>query len=191
MHPNAAFRMDEAAMRDFVVEEGFGMLFATTPEGPRVAQVPVVLGDDGHLRFHLARTNALTPHLDGTTALFVASGPHAYVSPTWYGAGPDEVPTWNYVSVEVEGTVRPIDRAGLIQQVEAMAADYESHPHWRLEQVAAHKAEAMLGAIRGFELVPEAWRGTAKLSQNKPQAVRERVIAALGDHPLADRMRTA
>ncbi|WP_230770881.1 FMN-binding negative transcriptional regulator [Sphingomonas sp. Leaf4] len=191
MHPNAAFHMDEAAARDFVAHEGFGSLFAVTPDGPRVAQVPVVIDGDGTLRFHLANANALTPHLAGTRALFVAGGPHAYVSPTWYAAGPDEVPTWNYVSVEVEGTVAPIDRAGLIGQIEAMAAAYEDAAGWRLDRMAAYKAEAMLGAIAGFALVPDAWRGTAKLSQNKPQAVRTRVIAALGDHPLASRMRTA
>ncbi len=191
MHPNAAFHMDEDAARDFVAEEGFGTVFAMTPNGPRAAQVPVVIDADGALRFHLARANALTPHLAGTRALFVASGPHAYVSPTWYAAGPDEVPTWNYVSVEVEGIVTPIDRAALVGQIEAMAATYEAEPRWRLDRMAAHKAEAMLGAIHGFALVPDAWRGTAKLSQNKPPVVRERVIAALGDHPLADRMRAA
>ncbi|KQN35534.1 hypothetical protein ASG37_14390 [Sphingomonas sp. Leaf407] len=191
MHPNAAFHMDEAAGRDFVAGEGFGALFAVTPDGPRVAQVPVVIGDDGTLRFHLARTNALTPHLAGTRALFVAGGPHAYVSPTWYATGPDEVPTWNYVSVEVEGTIAPIDRAALIGQIGAMAAAYEDAAGWRLDQMAAHKAEAMLGAITGFALVPDVWRGTAKLSQNKLPAVRARVIAALGDHPLAARMRAA
>lgn len=191
MHPNPTFRMEENAARAFLRDEGFGVLFVATPAGPRAAQVPVVLTADGALRFHVARANAVAAHLDGARVLFVVQGPHGYISPRWYAAGPDEVPTWNYVSVEVEGTTRTIDRAALREQVDALAAAYESEPQWAVGQIDPRKAEAMLDAIAGFELVPTAWRGTAKLNQNKPAAVRERAAAALGDHPLAAWMRAA
>ncbi|WP_294326962.1 FMN-binding negative transcriptional regulator [uncultured Sphingomonas sp.] len=191
MHPNAAFRMDEDAARAFVAEEGFGMLFVVTPAGPRVAQVPVVPTSDGALRFHVARANAVTAHLDGATVLFVVQGPHAYISPRWYAAGPDEVPTWNYLSVEVEGVVRVLDRTGLREQIDALAAIYEDEPQWAVDQIDPKKAEAMMDAIAGFELAPTTWRGTAKLNQNKPAEVRTRVAERLGDHPLAAWMRTA
>ena len=185
MHPDATFRMEEDAARAFVADEGFGMLFVSTPDGPRVAQVPVVSGPGGTLRFHLGRRNAMTPHLAGATALFVAQGPHAYISPRWYATGPDAVPTWNYVSVEVEGIVQPIDHAGLREQVDAMADKYEAEPKWSVAGMDPRKAEGLFGAITGFELVPVAWRGTVKLSQNKPAEVRDRVADALGDHVLA------
>lgn len=191
MHPNAAFRMDEDAARAFVADEGFGMLFVSTPAGPRVAQVPVVSDAGGTLRFHVARGNAVTPHLDGATALFVVQGPHAYIPPRWYDAGPDEVPTWNYVAVEVEGTVRALDRDGLRDQIDALTATFETEPGWSMDQMSPKKAEAMMNAILAFELVPIAWRGTAKLNQNKPAAVRVRVAERLADHPLAAWMRTA
>ncbi len=191
MHPNAAFRMDEDASRAFVAEEGFGMLFVVTPAGPRVAQVPVVPTSDGALRFHVARANAVTAHLDGATVLFVVQGPHAYISPRWYAAGPDEVPTWNYLSVEVEGVVRALDRTGLREQIDALAAIYEDEPQWAVDQIDPKKAEAMMDAIAGFELAPTTWRGTAKLNQNKPAEVRTRVAERLGDHPLAAWTRTA
>ena len=191
MHPNAAFRMGEDAARAFVADEGFGSLFVTTPAGPRVAQVPVVAGADGGLCFHVARANAVTAYLDGATALFVVQGPHGYISPRWSAAGSDEVPTWNYLSVEVEGTVRALDRAGLREQIDALAATYEDEPQWAVDQIDPQKAEAMLDAILAFELVPTAWRGTAKLNQNKPTEVRARVAEQLSDHPLGAWMRTA
>lgn len=191
MHPNPAFRMDEDAARAFVRDEGFGVLFVGTPNGPRAAQVPVVITADDRLRFHVARANAVTPHLNGAQVLFVAQGPHAYISPRWYAAGPDEVPTWNYLSVEVEGVVRALDRAALREQIDALAATYEAVPQWAVDQIDPRKAEAMLNAIQGFELVPTAWRGTAKLNQNKPVELRARVADALGDHALAPWMRAA
>ncbi|MDJ0276359.1 hypothetical protein QLH51_06045 [Sphingomonas sp. 2R-10] len=54
---------------------------------------------------------------------------------------------------------------------------------------AARALAAMLDPIAGFELIPTAWRGTAKLNRNKPAAVRARVAGRLGDHPLAAWMR--
>src|SRR3546814_20484884 len=69
------------------------------------SHAPVVLSDDRTtLQFHLARGNALTRHLGGAIALAVVQGPDAYVSASWY-AEADQVPTWNYVAIEMEGVV--------------------------------------------------------------------------------------
>ena len=47
MHPHPAFRWeDRPAIRDLVRDIGFGAVFAATPDGPRVAHVPVVWIDD-------------------------------------------------------------------------------------------------------------------------------------------------
>lgn len=189
MHPDPAFRWDDTAMRAFVGEQGFGALFVTTPDGPRVVHLPVIpTGTDG-LGFHLSAANAVTPHLDGARALFVVQGPHAYISPRWYRAGTDEVPTWNYLAVEVEGVVTPLSRAALREQIDALAHAYEPEPQWAVDQIDPVRAESMLDAIRGFVLTPTAWRGTAKLSQNKPAHVRTAAAGALGDHPIAAWMR--
>lgn len=125
MHPNTQFHWDDrAAMRDFVASIGFATLFATTPDGPRAAHLPVVLmGDSVHV--HMARGNALARHLHGLDALLVVNGPHAYISPDWYGLGPDEVPTWNYVAVEMEGRAQRLDRPALLAQMDALSAAQE------------------------------------------------------------------
>jgi transcriptional regulator len=49
--------------------------------------------------------------------------------------------------------------------------------------------EAMLGGIVGARMGVERIEGTWKLSQDKPDADRAGVIAALGDHPIARLMR--
>ena len=112
MHPNSAFRWDDRdALRAFAREVGFGMLFAATPDGPRVAHLPFVFLDDDRIAFHTARGNVIAKHLDGTEALFVVNGPDAYISPDWYELGNDQVPTWNYLALEMQGPVRQIGRA--------------------------------------------------------------------------------
>jgi transcriptional regulator len=183
MHPNAAFRWeDREALRGFAREIGFGMLFAATPDGPRVAHVPFVFLDDDRIGFHLARGNGIVRHLHGTEALFVVNGPDAYVSPDWYGVA-DQVPTWNYLAVEMQGPISQMDRDGLIDQVDLLTQTQEARllpkPEWTKDKMSDGLFDKMLGAITGFEMQVTAWRSTAKLGQNKDSAARQGVAEAL------------
>ena len=176
MHPNAAFRWeDREAMRDLVRELGFGMLFTATPDGPRLAQVPVVWLDESTIGLHLARGNALVRHLDGATALFSAQGPDGYISPDWYGLDHNQVPTWNYVAVELEGVMRRMDHDALVAQVDQLTAEQEARLNkepWTRGKMDPGLFDKMTQAIVGFRLEVQAWRGTLKLGQNKPEAAR-------------------
>ena len=197
MHPNPMFRWEDVeAMRAFVTDVGFGSLFAATPDGPRVAHVPVVIEGD-RLQLHLANGNGIARHLDGATGLFVVNGPDGYVSPDWYGLGPDEVPTWNYVVVELEGVVRKMDRDGMTAQIDALSAGQEQRlapkPAWTRDKADPAKIDRMMGAITGFEMTIQAWRGTMKLGQNKPEAARQAAADAMeatGRKAIAHLMRT-
>lgn len=183
MHPDRHFRWeDRDAMRALVADIGFGSLFAATPDGPRVAHLPVLVDADA-LLFHIARGNGLTRHLDGATALFNLLGPDAYVSPDWYGLGPDQVPTWNYVAVELEGRVTRLDDAGLLDQIDRLSAVHEARlapkaPWTRAKSDPAY-IDRLLRGIIGFRLDVSAWRGTMKLAQTKPAAARHAVADAL------------
>ena len=197
MHPNSAFRPRQDDLAELLVREiGFAAIFAATPDGPRVAHAPVVLSEDrATLQFHLARGNALTRHLDGATALAVVQGPEAYVSASWY-ADADQVPTWNYVAIEMEGVVRKLDDAALIAQLDTLSANHEArigaNPPWTRDKMNPALFSKMTGAIIGFELRITAWRPTIKLSQNKPADERGRVakgLDATGHGALAQLMR--
>lgn len=186
MHPDAAFRTEDRALMESLINEiGFAMIFATTPDGPRVAHTPVVWTGCGAVRFHLSRGNALTRHLGGMTALAVINGPADYVSPRWY-ADPEQVPTWNYVALELEGCVRRMNGEGLLGLLDTLSAREEARipegKPWTLDKMPEAKLRPMLGAIVGFELEVRAWRPTFKLSQNKPAEERARIVAGLESH---------
>lgn len=170
-------------MAEFIRAVGFGMLFADTPDGPRVAHVPAILDND-RLLFHLAKGNALTKHLADRTGLFVVNGPEAYVSPDWYGED-DQVPTWNYIAVELEGTVSKLSKDELIAQADALSgaqeARYDKEP-WTRSKMRDGLFEKMLGGITGFALEPKAWRGTIKLNQNKPDDAIHNAADAIEAH---------
>jgi transcriptional regulator len=196
MHPHPLFRTGDVAQHEALVERvGFGMVFLSTPDGPRVAHTPLVTTGAGGVRFHLSNRNALTPHLVGANALLLVNGPDGYVSPRWY-AEEGEVPTWNYVALEMEGLVRCLTATELEQLLEAIGERHErrivSGEPWRPEQVPEARWRALLQGITGFELAVADWRPTYKLSQNKPAATRERIAAALaaeGSAELAATMR--
>ncbi|PLK26487.1 FMN-binding negative transcriptional regulator [Novosphingobium sp. TH158] len=197
MHPNPAFRSEDRALMETLIDEiGFGMVFAQTPDGPRVAHTPLLSTGDGAVQFHLARGNALSRHLPGMTALTVVNGPDSYVSPRWYDDA-EQVPTWNYVALELEGPVRRMDTDGLMGLLESLSDRQEARvaggTPWTMDKVPQDKLRQMAGAIVGFEMEVRGWRPTLKLSQNKDAADRARVADALeaqGALAVAQLMRT-
>lgn len=193
MHPAPLFlESDEARLLDQLARQPFAAIAAAPDGRPRVAHAPVVARRTGQglvLDFHLSLANALSPFIaGGFRAVAVSLGPHAYVSPDWYES-PDQVPTWNYASVEVEGAVAPLDEAGLVALLDDLSAQEEARllpkPPWTRDKMTPRRFEAMTRSILGARLVVERLEGTFKLSQNKGEADRCGVIAALGDDPLA------
>ena len=192
MHPNAAFRFrpSDPALA-FVAEVGFAHLFGMTPAGPRVAHVPLLVMPSGALRFHLANSNAIAPHLGGAVVLASVGGPGSYISPNWYGETAGNVPTWNYRTAEIEGVVTALGRDDLLALLELSSATFEPRvgEDWTMAKMDPVRRDAMVRAITAYELVPTAIRATDKQSQNRSDADARAVMAALtsiGDTEGAD-----
>lgn len=94
----------DASVFKFIEDNGFAQLISSVNDLPEVTFVPVLLSDDKtKLICHVANQNPQAKIADGQTVLVSFSGPHGYISPSWYeSAG---VPTWNYQAVNVYGTV--------------------------------------------------------------------------------------
>jgi transcriptional regulator len=193
MHPAPYHQEnDRAKLAAHLEVYSFATLCMAGEGGPLVAQVPVVLRrlQDGlALEFHLARRNAMAPYLvAGARAVALSAGPHAYVSPDWL-AGADEVPTWNYVSVESEGPLTLLDAAELVVLLDDLSAQEEARlipkKAWTRDKMSPDRFERMTGAIVGARLHIERLEGTSKLSQNKSATDRATIAAALGDASIA------
>ena len=199
MHPNNAFRFeDDAAMLDWAFARGFAHILAATPQGPMVAHAPIVPAGEKVARFHLARPNRLVPLLDGARAVLSVAGPDGYITTNWYADPAQQVPTWNYVAVEIEGVCRAIDEDALVDLLDRLAEIHEPRvapeSPWTRAKMDDARFRAMLRAIIGFEVEIEAVRGTNKLGQNKSDADRAGTILGLtrtGNTALADLVRTA
>lgn len=191
------FAMDALADQHALIEAcDFGVLVGRGGDGFFATHIPLMLrrdeGEFGALYGHVARGN---PHvgLFGREVLVVFSGPHAYVSPTWYSDRSTNVPTWNYAAVHCTGTPVAIDGDQLVH-LSAMAEKYEGAAGWSTKELKPEIAEAMPRGVITFRMEIAQIEGKAKLSQNKPRAERERVIEGLtaaGEEKLARLMRLA
>jgi len=197
MHPAATFKVeDEGVLVAHLAAHPFVTLAAAPDGRPRIAHAPVVvrrLASGLALDFHLSRGNALAPFLaQGFRGVVVGLETDAYISPDWY-ENADQVPTWNYVTVEAEGPIVAMNDAGLVTLLDDLSAQEEARlspkPPWTRHKMSPGRFEAMTRAIIGARLTVERLEGVTKLSQNKSEADQAGVAAALGDHPIGRLMR--
>ncbi|MBS0474915.1 MAG: FMN-binding negative transcriptional regulator, partial [Proteobacteria bacterium] len=118
------------------------------------------------------------------------------VSPRWY-SDEEQVPTWNYVALELEGRVRRMDQEGLLGLVTALSDKHEARiaegKPWTMDKLSPARLRGLLAGIVGFEMEVQAWRETLKLSQNKDAANRARLadgLEAEGSPAIAQLMRS-
>lgn len=140
------------------------------------------IGDTTTLVGHLARANPqMHAMTSGDPVLATFSGPHAYVSSSWYRARPS-VPTWNYVAAQVRGRLEVIDDdAQLLEILRHTAAIVEADAAvpWTLEHAPPGRVDALLPRIRGFRIHVEDLAGITKLSQIHPPSDLPLIIRGL------------
>ena len=199
MHPAPLFReSDPETLLARIRAHPLGLVCVSGEVAPFAAHTPVLgemHGGGVRLRFHLSAHNPVTRRLEeGAAALIVFTGPDAYISPDWYGPVPNQVPTWNYLSVEAEGTPAPTDAAQFLDDV---SAHFESalapKPPWTRAKMDPAAFAMQVRGIRAYELRPMRFEGISKLSQNKTSEAREGVIEGLsataGGLAIAEEMR--
>lgn len=184
MHPNPLFRSDDRAALEALLDEvGFGMVFAATPDGPRIAHVPLLSDRAGTIRFHLARSNALTRHIADGRALIVVNGPDGYISPRWYD-NRDTVPTWDYVALEMDGPVARLADDELEDLLHAVIERFEGRIEgapWLASEASEPLWAGLFKGIVGFAMTVEEWRPTFKLSQKRTAPERARIAEGLAE----------
>lgn len=185
MYVPASFaQTDLTKLHDFIDAHSFGLL-VTHATTLAASHLPFLLdrerGEQGTIIGHMARANDQWQEADGTSALVVFRGPHAYITPAWYEAA-NVVPTWNYAAVHATGTLKVIhEHERLRQIVSDTVTQYESPraQPWTLDSVSDEVMDGLVKAIVGFEVEIEIVEGKWKLNQNHDAERRQRVIDGL------------
>jgi transcriptional regulator len=167
----------------FMRANPFAILISTTDAGPYATHLPLFVRTEEeriYLRGHVAKANPHWHYLEQEPqCLTIFHGPHAYVSPTNYGAR-ESVPTWNYAAVHVYGSARIFSTMqDLHQMLNELMGTFEPAYRDQWESLSDTFRENMLRQIVGFEIVATRIEGKFKLSQNRPREDQANVIASL------------
>ena len=171
-----------------------GHLITPTADGLQATMLPWLYrhsgaadGNTACLQGHLARNN---PHwqVEPTgESLVILTGPDAYITPRWYQSKIEHgrtVPTWNYLVAHVYGQLVIHDDvdwlAGHVRQLtDFHEAGHDPGPGWSVDDGPEKYVSGQLRAIVGVELIISRIEAKAKLSQNRPAADIDGVIAGL------------
>lgn len=188
---------DQQKILEFIQDNSFGILFSQDDEGPHATHLPFILSqkDKPELIGHIAKANPQWKTLHGKKVLVVFSGPHSYISASWYKEKRN-VPTWNYVAVHVQGTIEIINEETellsiLHQSVDFYEKDFENP--WKMDN-EPETVSRLLNGIIGFRIRIDSIEGKWKLNQNKSTDNKKEVIKNLrkldiyDSHSIADLM---
>jgi transcriptional regulator len=199
MYVPAHFDVDDADVQDLLANHGAADLVTPTSSGLLATFLPFLyrpnVGERGALLGHVARNNPHWREPAMAESLVIIRGPDAYVTPSWYAAKAEHgrvVPTWNYVTAHVYGDLIVHDDPGWLESlVRALTDKHEARESvpWSVDDAPPQFIAGQLRAIVGVEVRITRIEAKFKLSQNRPEADRQAVVAGLrarGDASSAD-----
>lgn len=170
-------------IRTFLVENSFGILVNQTDGKLSATHIPLELDTNKEgkeiLLGHISKEN---PQWKGFTdkdeVLAVFSGPHSYISSSWYNH--ENVPTWNYIAVHVYGKIKIIEGEAVIDSLKKLVDKYEQNSECpiRIEDLSA-KTMMQTRGIVAFEIEIQEIQATKKMSQNRNDIDHENIIFEL------------
>lgn len=181
------FRQPDAAQAlQWLRRYPFATLITAGSSGVRATSLPFVIEKDDpadiRLLGHIALRNSHAADLSSVDeVLIVANSPSAYISPRWY-SGPVNVPTWNYVGLQLRGRIELLpSEADRHYVLECTVDEFERRAAapWRLSDAPQDLVARLLGGIVAFRIGPCRLECVEKLGQNKPGADADGTMAGL------------
>ncbi|TDH25585.1 FMN-binding negative transcriptional regulator [Segetibacter sp. 3557_3] len=151
---------------------------------PVVSHIPVLIeerGDELCLVGHIMKsTDHYEAFLQNDQALVVFSGPHAYISASWY-VNPKQASTWNYITVHAGGTLTFLDDDRLLEVLQKTTAHFEQDPGSpaAFEALDPTYINRLLKAIVAFEIKVKTLKHVFKLSQNRDEKSFKQIVDKL------------
>jgi transcriptional regulator len=178
----------------FVAQVRAADLVTVNPDGLPVSTLMPMMwvdvdpstGNYGRLIMHMARGNQQWKTIQAESqGLAILHGGQAYISPTNYGNKVTDhkvVPTWNYESVHLSGTVEVSEDIELLRQiVTELTAHHELNRElpWSASESDPHYFELQLKGIIAVILHVNKVEAKSKISQNKSEEDRKRIVEDL------------
>jgi transcriptional regulator len=177
--PTSFVMGEKTEQHQFIHDFAFGVLVSSSLNG---THLPFVLreeeGKNGVLYTHCAKENPHWQELDNADVLVIFTGPHNYISPSWYKTSP-AVPTWNYTAVHAYGKVSFLKDDETIDVLDDVVKSYEPALLVSRDILTDRLKERLLPAIVGFKIEITSMQGKLKLGQQRTKADQQGVYKTL------------
>lgn len=178
---------DKEQVIAFMKQHPFVVLIGTTKEGRiEATQTPVLLEEKegklfltGHI---MRKTNHEKALMENPEALMIFTGPHTYVSATWYKGNPHQASTWNYISIHARGTIRWMDENELVSFMKKLSLHFENGNTASTtvyDNLPVDYVSKLIKGISGFEMEVNQLENVFKLSQNRDEKSYDGIVAEL------------
>jgi transcriptional regulator len=170
---------DQQEAITFMQRYSFATIVTAKDGIPTATHLPFIIKEKDDkiiLRAHFARVNPQAADILNNRAMVIFMEPHAYISPKNYEKE-ESVPTWNYLAVHAYGNCTLIDepeaKAALLEEtIQYYEADYLKQ--W--DSLPDNFRQRMMNGIVAFELIVDDLQAKMKLSQNRTEKEREKII---------------
>lgn len=180
--PKLNLETDRDKIVAFMKQFSFATIITAKDNLPIATHLPflVTIKDDTIiLTSHFARANEHWKDLENYKALVIFSEPHAYISPKNYDKELN-VPTWNYISIHAYGKGKLItETARTFEVLEATIDNYETSYKQQWDNLPEDYKLKMSKGIVAFEIVVTDLQAKKKLSQNRTDAEKQKIINTL------------
>lgn len=181
--PNHFQFKDNAEKIAFMKQYSFATIITVKNNLPIATQLPFFIDNSSDkliLSSHFAAANEHSKYIEANTSLVIFTEPHAYISPAHYDKR-ESVPTWDYIAVHAYGKAKVIvEEAAKIKALEQMIKFYEKGYLHQWDSLPDKFKKGMMRGIVAFELEITDLQGQKKLSQNKTEIERKRIVEHLG-----------
>lgn len=180
--PNQFQFKNEAEKIAFMKQYSFATIITNKEQIPIATQLPFYINDSSDklvLTSHFALANEQAKYIEANTSLVLFTEPHAYISPLHYDKA-ESVPTWDYISVHAYGKAKILEEeSSKIKVLEEMIRFYDQNYLAQWDRLSDKLKKGMMKGIVAFEIEVTDLQGQKKLSQNKTQPERDRIIKHL------------
>jgi transcriptional regulator len=176
---------DQQVVVEFMKQHPFAMLIGSADNKSYATQIPMLFDErDGKMILlgHMMRRQDHQKAFEkNPEVLVVFTGPHTYVSATWY-ADPHQASTWNYMSVHARGAIRFLDEAGLVGALKKLTLYYENNnprSSTVFDNLSPDYTSKLMKSIIAFEIEVKSTGNVFKLSQNRDEESYQHIMDKL------------
>ena len=180
--PKINLAPDEAEVIQFMQRFSFATIITAKNNYPIATHLPFLdqkKEDKIILQSHFALANSQWKEIEKDEVLVIFSEPHAYISASNYDTK-ENVPTWNYISVHAYGKGKVMnDLTRTFDILEATINYFDKSYQAQWESLPLAYKTKMAKGIVAFEVVVTDLQAKKKLSQNRSEAEKEKIISQL------------